>query len=157
MIKKKIKVMEHYSGKPPKCQICKETEIQFLSFDHIEGRKSIGHKRGFNGEKLAIWLIKNNFPKGFQILCMNCNCAKKFAFDLKPDPIKYKNRDEKRYYEGRKFHNAIKENVLKFYSHDANKPKCICCGKDRIEWLTIDHINGSKENLVQNRIGGIKL
>ena len=28
------------------------------------------------GEKLNRWLKNNNYPKGFQILCWNCNFAK---------------------------------------------------------------------------------
>ena len=29
-----------------------------------------------NGEKITTWLYRNNFPKGFQTLCFNCNWGK---------------------------------------------------------------------------------
>jgi len=30
-----------------------------------------------------IWIRKNNFPKGFQVLCMNCNWGKGHSKDNK--------------------------------------------------------------------------
>lgn len=71
----KIAVLEHYGGKPPKCACCGEDKIPFLSVDHINGGGSKERKitkRRSNYD----WLVKNDFPKGFQILCMNCNWAK---------------------------------------------------------------------------------
>lgn len=62
-------IFEHY-GKI--CVCCAERQRIFLSIDHIEndGRK---HRN----TDVAFWIVRNNFPKGFQILCFNCNCAKK--------------------------------------------------------------------------------
>jgi hypothetical protein len=76
----KIVVLEHYSGIPPKCACCGESRLEFLSIDHINNdgakqRKEIGKKYG---STFARWLIKNDFPDGYQILCFNCNCAKGF-------------------------------------------------------------------------------
>lgn len=58
-----------------KCSCCGETEPLFLTLDHVDSdgskhRKEIGTT---GGQKLYRWLIKNNFPKGFQVLCSNCN------------------------------------------------------------------------------------
>ncbi len=69
-------VLIHYSENPPKCACCGETIKEFLSIDHITGggakhRKSIGGSAYLNR-----WLIKNNFPMGYQVLCHNCNQAK---------------------------------------------------------------------------------
>jgi hypothetical protein len=55
------------------------TETLFLTIDHINNdgaqhRRPSG--RRMKGEKLTRWLILNNFPEGFQILCWNCNCGK---------------------------------------------------------------------------------
>lgn len=72
----KMQVFLHYSNGVIQCACCGELEIKFLSIDHIEGRKKFNHGKGFGGVKLYNWLIKNNFPDGFQILCINCNWAK---------------------------------------------------------------------------------
>lgn len=71
------KIIFEYYGM--KCVCCGETEYKFLSIDHIEGggnkhRKSLG----FGASTMYSWLKKNNFPKGFQVLCHNCNQAKGF-------------------------------------------------------------------------------
>jgi len=73
--KRKLIVMMHYS-KNGKCQCCGESTIEFLTIDHITQRKLLNHLRGFSGRKLYDWLIQNNFPDGFQVLCFNCNFAK---------------------------------------------------------------------------------
>ncbi len=67
-----------YGGK---CTCCGETEYKFLAFDHInnnggEMRKNKSHPE--NGLPLYKWLVKNNFPSEFQLLCHNCNNAKGF-------------------------------------------------------------------------------
>ena len=74
----KVKVFERY-GKI--CQCCKENNIEFLAIDHINGngnehRRSIKKKSGFHFYK---WLEVNNFPEGYQVLCHNCNMAKRFG------------------------------------------------------------------------------
>jgi hypothetical protein len=76
----KMVVFTHYSGNPPKCACCGEIEIRFLELDHVNGggnkeRKKLfgGH---FGGNTFYDWLIKNNFPKGYQVLCCNCNMTK---------------------------------------------------------------------------------
>lgn len=57
------------------CACCGESERAFLTADHInnDGAK---HRRSINRRPLYRWLVKNQFPAGFQILCWNCNCAK---------------------------------------------------------------------------------
>jgi len=73
----KLMLFEHYSGKPPMCACCGDSHLVFLSLDHINGRgcKDRADLK-LTGTNFYIWLIKNNFPEGFQILCMNCNHAK---------------------------------------------------------------------------------
>lgn len=58
---------------------CDVTEPDFLTIDHVNGggrqhRISIGK----SGGDFYAWLVRNNYPKGFQVLCFNCNCAKGF-------------------------------------------------------------------------------
>lgn len=72
--RKRLAVISHYGGK---CACCGETNLEFLTVDHIDGggrehRKEIGD----SSEMLVSWLIKNDFPPGFQILCSNCNLSK---------------------------------------------------------------------------------
>lgn len=69
-------VLTHYGGNPPKCACCGEARVEFLSVDHMNGGGS-RHIRSIGGGNMFYrWLVKNGFPPGFQILCMNCNCAK---------------------------------------------------------------------------------
>ena len=75
----KAKIMEHYSQSPPSCACCGEKGIQFLTIDHVnnggaEHRKTLG--KTSSGWGLYRWIIKNNYPPMFQVLCFNCNCAK---------------------------------------------------------------------------------
>lgn len=56
-----------------RCVCCGESEIKFLAMDHIHGggkahRKKIGGHIGFYR-----WLVRNNYPDDFRILCHNCN------------------------------------------------------------------------------------
>lgn len=74
----KYKVLNHYCGNNklgPWCQCCGETIIEFLTIDHIDG-KGAEHRRKLNRHCIYTWLIKNNYPKGFQVLCLNCNFAR---------------------------------------------------------------------------------
>lgn len=74
-LKSKIKVLSHYSGNPPKCACCGETEICFLSIDHINGGGNKERKQ-IKGN-FYLWFINNNFPEGYQVLCMNCQFGRK--------------------------------------------------------------------------------
>ncbi len=72
----KEKVFQRYGG--IRCACCGETNIVFLTIDHINGggvqhRRAIKNKGGVN---FYHYLAKNNFPSGYQVLCFNCNAAK---------------------------------------------------------------------------------
>lgn len=56
------------------CTCCGETELPFLAIDHIDGIVREGQKKK-KGSELCVWLKKQNFPSGYQILCHNCNAA----------------------------------------------------------------------------------
>lgn len=75
-------VIQHYGGE---CACCGENIFEFLAIDHINGggikhRKEVFGKnwRTGTGQNMCRWLRKNGFPKGFQVLCHNCNSAKGF-------------------------------------------------------------------------------
>jgi hypothetical protein len=87
----RLKILLHYSkslsnSNVPCCACCGEDfHVDFLALDHIAGRrqmdsetelKKLGYSSEFHHNTLARWIIKNNFPEGFQILCQNCNFAK---------------------------------------------------------------------------------
>ena len=72
----KKQVLGHYSNGELKCVCCGFAEIDGLTIDHIEGRKKMGHDKKRRAQTIYAWIKRNNFPKGFQTLCMNCNHAK---------------------------------------------------------------------------------
>lgn len=58
------------------CACCHEIEPKFLTIDHIHGGGSEQRKTGLKGYQFYRWLKKNNFPPGFQVLCINCNLGR---------------------------------------------------------------------------------
>lgn len=67
-------VLAHYGNK---CVCCGETELAFLTFDHINNDGS-QHRSKIKGANIPQWLKRNNFPKDVQILCHNCNSGKEY-------------------------------------------------------------------------------
>ena len=72
----KEEVILHYGGS---CVCCGESNIMFLTIDHIVGngsqhRREIGIRNG--GRPFYAWLRRQGYPPGYQVLCWNCNCAK---------------------------------------------------------------------------------
>lgn len=120
-LERRLKCLIHYGGNPPKCNYCGESHIEFLTIDHIHGGGK-KHRRRISGH-IYRWLIKNNFPEGFQILCWNCNCGK--------------NSPKVRTSKQQCYNFKIKSEVVNHYGG-----KCKCCGESRIEFLSIDHIEG---------------
>lgn len=70
----KKQVFDHYGWS---CKCCGEDTKEFLTIDHINGGGT-KHRKEIKGWATHFyrWLVKNNFPKGYQVLCMNCNFAK---------------------------------------------------------------------------------
>jgi hypothetical protein len=71
------KVYAAYGGY--KCACCGETTKAFLSIDHVYNNGA-AHRRFYSiktGEQLYRWLIRESFPEGFQVLCMNCQWGKR--------------------------------------------------------------------------------
>ena len=65
--------LDHYGGK---CVCCGETRDFFLGIDHIGGGGN-KHRRAIKMGDVGTWLFDNNWPGGFQVLCFNCNMAKR--------------------------------------------------------------------------------
>jgi hypothetical protein len=72
-----LSVITHYGGNPPKCACCGETILKFLTIDHMykNGRKERKELKRW-GLPFYQWLVQNNFPEGYQVLCFNCNCGR---------------------------------------------------------------------------------
>lgn len=78
----KIEVLTHYGNGKLSCVKCGFDDIRVLSIDHINGdgakhrRLILGASRT-GGSQLYHWLKKNNYPQGYQTLCMNCQWIKR--------------------------------------------------------------------------------
>jgi hypothetical protein len=73
--------IKHYSNDKFECNCCGENQLGFLTIDHInkDGGK---HKKEIH-RQLYKWLFDNDFPKGFQVLCFNCNSGRNITEDKK--------------------------------------------------------------------------
>ena len=76
-------VLLHYSEGTLVCSCCGESNYEFLSIDHVNGGGTQHRKRlspdgmtNRSGRTFYKWLIKNNFPPGYRVLCLNCNWAR---------------------------------------------------------------------------------
>jgi len=73
----KAVVLDKYGGAI--CACCGETGLPFLTIDHIvpngQHKRTGGGSQG--GKNFYTWLRAHNYPPGFQVLCYNCNCAKR--------------------------------------------------------------------------------
>lgn len=79
------RVFAHYGTS---CECCgRRTD---LSIDHIYGAGT-AHRQSL-GKPLYEWLIANEFPAGFQTLCLSCNRSKGEGAYCKRHPHRYKRR-----------------------------------------------------------------
>ena len=74
---KKQTVYEHYGDT---CACCGEGQMDFLTIDHVnedgaDHRKTLTSAGG--GYAIYSWLVENDFPDDFQVLCWNCQWGKK--------------------------------------------------------------------------------
>jgi hypothetical protein len=74
--KQKLKVVAHYSSNTMKCVMCGISDIRVLSMDHVLGN-GCTHRKEIKTASIYWWLTKNNYPSGFQVLCMNCQFIKR--------------------------------------------------------------------------------
>lgn len=69
--------MEAYAGYGGMCTCCEESRFEFLCLDHVKGGGNKDRKIR-STYQIARYVIVNNFPKEFTVLCHNCNMAKGF-------------------------------------------------------------------------------
>ena len=77
----KLEVLKHYGST---CKVCGEANTKILTLDHINNngaqhRRDIA-KKSKGGIDMWMWVYRNKFPEGFQILCYNCNCGKQHGY-----------------------------------------------------------------------------
>lgn len=120
---RKLLILSHYGGQ---CAICGIDDLAFLNIDHINN-DSCNHRN--DDKHLYDWLIRNDFPSGFQVLCWNHNWLK-FLEDRRV-------KNDKSAEKYTKSNDKIKGYVIDHYGG-----KCACCGENNLGLLTIDHTNG---------------
>ena len=73
-----VQVMYFYSKGRMCCELCGIDNMDLLTIDHIKGNGNQQRIQLFGskwkaGKTMYLWLIKNNFPSGYRVLCRNCN------------------------------------------------------------------------------------
>ena len=76
----RAEVLSHYSTEGIiACIACGEERFPCLSIDHVKDNGA-EHRRelGKGGRNFYRWLKEQNYPEGYQTLCMNCQFVKDF-------------------------------------------------------------------------------
>ncbi len=135
------KVFEYYGNI---CSCCGEKDKIVLVIDHIDGGGT-QHRKEENIANMYTWLITNNFPEGFRILCSNCNSSYGY--------YKYcPHRDEEPEWNKRQlYRRKRRKKAITLYGD-----KCIRCGENIFEFLCFHH-SGGWELYHKKRISGSQL
>lgn len=125
----RLLAIAHYGGC---CAWCGETIGQFLTIDHInengaELRRLVKAQRN----EIHLWLWKQGWPTGYQILCFNCQHKKAKqhrakTLSQKQNSIYSRHSEEKR-----------QRTIFEHYGLS-----CACCGNADFSVLSINHIDG---------------
>ncbi len=101
----RLKIFQEYSKRLsnsdiPCCNCCGlNNYLDFLAIDHVLGKKQmdsvpelvkIGYSSKLKEGRLYQWIVDNDFPEGFQILCHNCNFAKGYPRNNGKCPLENK-------------------------------------------------------------------
>lgn len=68
----RLKIFKHYSKGSCCCSCCGESHYEFMAIDHVNGGGAKHRKKVGPTDR---WIIKHRFPRGFRILCHNCNAS----------------------------------------------------------------------------------
>ena len=71
----RLDCIKHYSGGKNCCDCCGEGHLEFLAIDHIKGGGNKHRKSLRRGTYLPVYLKRHKYPKGYRILCHNCNMS----------------------------------------------------------------------------------
>lgn len=76
--RRKLEVFLYYSNGTMECNYCGIDDVDMLCIDHIEGG-GYQQKQRIPSPTFYRWLQKQNYPKGYQVLCFNCNFKKRIT------------------------------------------------------------------------------
>lgn len=80
-----------------RCIWCGIDDPIVLSLDHVENNGSVERKKhNRKGAAFYKWLRDNNYPSGYQVLCMNCNHGKMRNGGVLPPSLKDRCNDHLR-------------------------------------------------------------
>ena len=68
--------IRHYSQGTFACACCGDTRYEGLEVDHLNNDGNKHRREIVKGQDIPRWLIRNDYPEGFQILCGICNKSK---------------------------------------------------------------------------------
>lgn len=88
-------VMDHYGGK---CSCCGESDVRFLTIDHLEGsgrkdREMIKKGMVSGGSYYYRWIRDTGYPDHLQVLCFNCNSGKMVNGGVCPHKDNYQGKE----------------------------------------------------------------
>jgi len=140
--KKRIQILSYYSNNTMECAVCGEDDIDILDINHIDGG---GRKQKHRGLALYKWLIDNNFPEGFNVLCCNCNWKNYLHKVIKNWGQSTGSQQ-----------GSFRIKVIAFQVYSNGCMLCDLCGEDDLDVLTIDHKdgNGAEHRRMINTKGG---
>jgi hypothetical protein len=126
--KLKLETFSRYCGGDVKCSNCGEKDYQILSIDHIEGNGNQHRKetKTRGGYSTYSWLKRNDYPGGFQVLCMNCQFRTRYKLPEHPTKGQLQRSN---------YRKLVKSQCL------ANYGKICPCGESDFDVLTLDHVN----------------
>lgn len=86
--KVKVELVSHYAP-DMRCQCedtncwhqerCTVNNLRILTMEHPNGGGNKQRKQlAIQGTTFYLWLRRNNYPEGFQVLCMNCNWMRRY-------------------------------------------------------------------------------
>lgn len=77
--KVRMDVLTHYSNGTPKCNHCNISDLRVLTIDHInsDGAKMRKELNLRSSTEHYDYIIKQKYPSGYQVLCMNCQFIKR--------------------------------------------------------------------------------
>ena len=131
MVNNRYEVLYWYSDGAMQCKHCGVNYFEFLAIDHIDNNgcthRTSGELKKYSND-ISKYLLKNNFPDGYQVLCHNCNQIKRI------ERLPIKNTPCSRHRQ------KIRMLMLKKYSR--GEPRCVYCGVEDIRCLAFHHVNG---------------
>ena len=75
---RKNAIVNMYTNGKGGCVMCGQCDIDVLCVDHIDGAGTKHRKEihAHNSQMFYNWIVANDYPPMFQILCANCNLKK---------------------------------------------------------------------------------